>query len=161
MNDLISRQAAISALTDEAECNPWDYSPLDAILTIKALPSAEPGRKKPEQPESAKEYCEECEHIEMCSWYPYEGCEFRDIGTYARGYNDAKREIALSGEYERAYQRGKADAERKKGRPYLKKIGGEYGYWACSQCHEPISICANYCSHCGAKMGGDADADTN
>ena len=29
---------------------------------------------------------------------------------YAKGYNDAKREIALSGEYERAYQRGKADA---------------------------------------------------
>ena len=31
---------------------------------------------------------------------------------YARGYNDAKREIALSGEYERAYQRGKEDAQR-------------------------------------------------
>lgn len=30
---------------------------------------------------------------------------------YARGYNDAKREIALSGEYERAYQRGKASAQ--------------------------------------------------
>ena len=27
-------------------------------------------------------------------------------GSYERGYNDAKREIALSGEYERAYQRG-------------------------------------------------------
>lgn len=42
MNDLISRQAAISALTDEAECEPLDYSPLDAILTIKALPTAQP-----------------------------------------------------------------------------------------------------------------------
>lgn len=28
-------------------------------------------------------------------------------GFYANGYNDAKREIALSGEYERAYQRGR------------------------------------------------------
>lgn len=37
---------------------------------------------------------------------------------YVRGYNDAKREIALSGEYERAYQRGKDDAlsERKTGK---------------------------------------------
>ena len=33
-------------------------------------------------------------------------------GEYARGYNDAKREIALSGEYERAYQRGKEDAQQ-------------------------------------------------
>ena len=29
---------------------------------------------------------------------------------YNSGYNVAKKEIALSGEYERAYQRGKADA---------------------------------------------------
>lgn len=32
--------------------------------------------------------------------------------AYARGYNTAKAEIALSGEYERAYQRGKTDAQR-------------------------------------------------
>ena len=30
--------------------------------------------------------------------------------VYARGYNDAKREIALSGEYERVYNRGKEAA---------------------------------------------------
>lgn len=30
--------------------------------------------------------------------------------AYARGYNDAKKEIALSGEYERAYRRGWHDA---------------------------------------------------
>ena len=34
-------------------------------------------------------------------------------GSYEQGYNDAKREIALSGEYERCYERGKADAEKK------------------------------------------------
>ena len=32
--------------------------------------------------------------------------------AYARGYNTAKAEIALSGEYERAYQRGKSDAQQ-------------------------------------------------
>jgi len=33
--------------------------------------------------------------------------------AYAKGYNAAKREIALSGEYERAYKRGVKDAEKK------------------------------------------------
>lgn len=42
-----------------------------------AFASAQPER--PEQPESAKEYCAECDHIEMCRWYPYEGCEFRGL----------------------------------------------------------------------------------
>lgn len=32
--------------------------------------------------------------------------------AYAKGYNTAKSEIALSGEYERAYMRGKKDALR-------------------------------------------------
>jgi len=36
------------------------------------------------------------------------------IPSYEAGYNDAKREIALSGEYERAYERGKADAQTEK-----------------------------------------------
>ena len=31
---------------------------------------------------------------------------------YAKGYNDAKRDIALSGEYERAYQRGYEDGRK-------------------------------------------------
>lgn len=35
------------------------------------------------------------------------------IPSYETGYNDAKREIALSGEYEKAYERGKADAQPK------------------------------------------------
>ena len=31
--------------------------------------------------ESAKQYCANCNHVEMCRWYPYEGCEFIDPGT--------------------------------------------------------------------------------
>lgn len=41
------------------------------------LPSAQ--QERPEQPESAKEYCAECNHNEVCRWYPYEGCEFRSL----------------------------------------------------------------------------------
>ena len=30
------------------------------------------------QTETAKEYCLGCIHIDMCCWYPYEGCAFRE-----------------------------------------------------------------------------------
>jgi len=60
--------------------------------------------------EESKAYCAECDHIEMCSWYPHDGCEWLKTDRYNAGYNAAKKEIALSGEYERAYERGKADA---------------------------------------------------
>ena len=49
----------------------------DINYFAEELPSAQPDR--PEQPESAREYCAECDHIEMCRWYPYEGCEFRSL----------------------------------------------------------------------------------
>ena len=26
--------------------------------------------------EESKAYCSECDHIEMCSWYPHYGCEW-------------------------------------------------------------------------------------
>ena len=29
----------------------------------------------------AEKYCSECIHCEVCSWYPYDGCEFRDLPT--------------------------------------------------------------------------------
>lgn len=97
----MAKQKAFGMLTAEG-----------ALRAVANAPTIEPERKKPEQQESAKEYCNDCIHCEMCSWYPVEGCEFKDNDhvQYVRGYNDAKREIALSGEYERAYQRGKEDA---------------------------------------------------
>lgn len=52
------------------------------------------------------------EHRQLAKWLK----ELRDyrerMPSYEAGYNDAKREIALSGEYERAYERGKEDAKR-------------------------------------------------
>ena len=77
-------------------------------MAIKAL---EQEHLNPEADrEESKAYCAECDHIEMCSWYPHDGCEWLKTDRYNAGYNAAKREIALSGEYERAYERGKADA---------------------------------------------------
>lgn len=32
-----------------------------------------------EDRKAAEDYCAECDHIEMCRWYPFEGCEFRSL----------------------------------------------------------------------------------
>jgi len=61
--------------------------------------------------------CKECasEHRQLAEWLK-ELKDYRErIPSYEAGYNDAKREIALSGEYQRAYERGKKDAELKMG----------------------------------------------
>ena len=44
------------------------------------------------------------------------------IPSYEEGYNDAKREIALSGEYERAYERGKDDAQTERWNPISERL---------------------------------------
>ena len=31
------------------------------------------------QRQDAEKYCESCRHVEMCRWYPFEGCEFKDV----------------------------------------------------------------------------------
>lgn len=81
---------------------------------LRKLPPVTPRSLNPEADrEESKAYCAECDHIEMCSWYPHDGCEWLKTDRYNAGYNAAKREIALSGEYERAYERGKADAQPK------------------------------------------------
>ena len=49
------------------------------------------------------------------------------IPSYEAGYNDAKIEIALSGEYERAYERGKQDAEQTRWIPVSERLPEEYG----------------------------------
>ncbi len=41
MSDLISRAAAIEALEHDRDTMPYEYSASDAIITIKALPSAQ------------------------------------------------------------------------------------------------------------------------
>ena len=87
MSDLISRQDAIRIIEEdkiddetmqimkeieigsEAETvNITCDRHIDMIITLP-----------PVQQKSAAEYCAECNHIEMCRWYPYEGCEFRQI----------------------------------------------------------------------------------
>lgn len=57
--------------------------------------------------------------------------------AYSAGYNAAKREIALSGEYERAYKRGVKDAEKK-----------------CENCE-----CGNPCLYCKHQFEPKAESE--
>ena len=124
---------------------------------LEKLPPVTPRSLNPEADrEESKAYCAECDHIEMCSWYPHDGCEWLKTGRYNTGYNAAKREIALSGEYERAYERGKADAQPKTGR-WIPKTKN---WWECSECGQMIYSETEsdklkfhaFCGKCGAKM---------
>ena len=160
--DAISRQSvlnALYALCDTGETlkeNPWRDNPhIDAVVeTIEELPPVNLRSLNPEADrEASKAYCAECDHVEMCSWYPHDGCEWLKTDRYNAGYNAAKREIVLSGEYERAYERGKADAQTKTGH----WIDSPNGYFTqCSECglHGAIGIYKHYgwCPKCGAKM---------
>ena len=167
--DTVSREAVKSDLCelcgDKNSC-PCVNGDCDDLNAINALPPVTPRSLNPEADrEESKAYCAECDHIEMCSWYPHDGCEWLKTDRYNAGYNAAKREIALSGEYERAYERGKADAQPKMGRWISFGIQGEIDgqivrAFTCSKCGA-ISIFrvsngnivnGGLCPNCGAKM---------
>ena len=139
MKDLISRAFMKSLGAKCIATRDERTNELIAIIGIDELPSAQPERKKCELPEearkSAEEYCEECNHIEMCGWYPYEGCEFRSI----------------------------TQPERKRGRWIRITQGAMPEKYICPFCHrtvesygpeELLSVRYPYC-HCGADMRGD------
>ena len=113
-------------------------------IQLEKLPSTQPERKKGELPEearkSAEEYCEECNHIEMCGWYPYEGCEFRSITQSER-------------------KKGKWIPHKEISREYIGTVlvSVIYDYWLCDACGyrvkngQPLH---NFCPNCGADMRG-------
>ena len=79
---------------DDRDCDKCPVGMHDeCALELKRLALKELERISPkeEQPESAYEYCAECNHIEMCRWYPYEGCEFRDL---PKACTESQRESA-------------------------------------------------------------------
>ena len=140
-NDLILR--VNMSETERLEQNPCEDAVIDTILSSKSsfkndfacgffidkirdLPPVTQRSLNPETDrEESKAYCAECDHIEMCSWYPHDGCEWLKTDRYNAGYNAAKREIALSGEYERAYERGKQDAEQTRWIPVSERVPQE------------------------------------
>ena len=133
VKDCISRQQAIDALDKHIDTfDAIDTNYLCGLRTamsiLKEMPSAQPER--PEQSESAKEYCAECNHIEMCRWYPYEGCEFRSLPS--------------------------AQPERKTARWEILYPNHTYKYH-CSECGANYKYMFDFCPSCGARMDGEAN----
>lgn len=80
MDDLISRQAAIDALNKMKIYRPLDsdrYVISDCLNKIVNLPSAQPETEERTLTEDDYAYCMNCDHVEMCRWYPVYGCEFK------------------------------------------------------------------------------------
>lgn len=81
MDDLISRQAAIELLQEKIKKIYF----LKTVSTnlgkwLNELPSIPlPKINLEKNKKESQEYCAECEHAEMCSWYPCDGCVFRQI----------------------------------------------------------------------------------
>lgn len=94
-------------------------------------------------------WCENCDHIEMCKWYPTCGCEFRQI--------DGKplHTIKTTGEAE-SVRRGQWIEKE-----HYHVHGEEYCDCECSICCHRISrvrgYYPNYCEECGSMNGGDLD----
>lgn len=128
-----------------------------------------------------KEYCAECDHVEMCQWYPNEGCEFRSLpsaqteNTILKAINNIR---ALTGCEEliitdkdsmRTWDANgveyKLYPERKKGEWLeVEDWNGDF-YYECSECKEPFTLfdgtpqdnLYNFCPNCGADMKGEEE----
>lgn len=80
-DDLISRRAAIELLQEKIKKIYF----LKTVSTnlgewLNELPSIpEPKINLEKNRKESQEYCAKCEHVEMCSWYPCDGCVFRQI----------------------------------------------------------------------------------
>lgn len=64
-DDIIRRDEATTALAEILNAP-----------TIEAKPVRKPKMSAAERKE-CEEWCKDCEHIEMCAWYPFGGCDFR------------------------------------------------------------------------------------
>ena len=101
MSDSIDRQAAIDALwkalyeyedktekqfqeSEDLDVGDWiehrtfvqNMNDIDR-QTILNLPSAQPETEERTLTEDDYAYCMNCDHVEMCRWYPMYGCEFK------------------------------------------------------------------------------------
>lgn len=153
MDDLISRQAARKKIEEECLVEYHNDEEMifrkDVLSVLRELPSVTPARPenlKEDRKESQK-YCAECYHAEMCSWYPYDGCEWlmtdRETRPKGKWIEDAKTY------YEELNKRGLMVDEYT---PYFTDD------IACSRCLAKFNIIDNetqffkFCPNCGEDM---------
>ena len=49
---------------------------IEALSTIEVKPVQKPKMSETDR-KKCEEWCKDCEHIEMCAWYPFGGCDFK------------------------------------------------------------------------------------
>ena len=114
-DDIIRRDEATMALAEILSAPTIEAEP------ARKLEMFEADRKK------CEEWCKDCEHIEMCAWYPFRGCDFRLLP--------------------------KPEQEVRRGRWEEDTSRGSYSIY-CSYCgsHKETICPSNYCPSCGAYM---------
>lgn len=87
MTDLIDRDKLLNALFAD--------QPDDWFGYIAEFPSATQSNESNAlgalERKQAEEYCADCDHIEMCGWRPYYGCEFRSLPKKAEWIEENRR----------------------------------------------------------------------
>ena len=101
------------------------------IDNLPSVSADRPTRGRKDATEEDYHYCDDCEAVEMCMWYPYRECQFKV-----------------------SRPSGQWIAQKHKGE-YV-----EFDVYVCSECGIVGGIQANewnYCPNCGADMRGESD----
>ena len=173
MSDFISRQSLIDALNKFA---PEHYTALVNSIIMKE-PSAVPTCNKTEQVEDCISRQAAIDYLMTnMAWYNEDGYEESEdeklsaITDLINGVPSAEPDYDLGGYSTRlwkaAYERGKAEPERKKGKWQITNAYPHNIY--CSECHKKFgqthwavwedgSLPRNFCPHCGAMMEGESN----
>lgn len=113
-----------------AEClkHNWtiDFNDMEDFCDM-AIEALSP-RRREEATEEDSAYCDDCEAVEMCMWYPHDGCQFkvsRPKGEWIFNPTDA--------------------------------IDLMFTKPKCSECGFESADGGNFCSNCGARMKGGAE----
>ena len=105
----------------------WDADGCTCKITglLAGNPVSGCENRTPEAERKASEaWCENCEHIEMCKWYPFCGCEFRGLTK---------------------------PAEPETAQWLHRRVNG-YNVRECSRCGKQVQYVSNFCPDCGRKM---------
>lgn len=80
----------------------------------------------------SEEWCDDCNHIEMCRWYPTQGCEFK---------GGLHKELRKSWSKQGLFPDG---------------FGGARVGYTCPYCKQYVPYAGKYCGKCGERvLGGD------
>lgn len=83
----------------------------------------------------SEEWCADCDHIEMCRWYPTQGCEFKS-GLHP----ELRQKWSKQGLYPDGF-------------------GGVKVGYTCPYCHKYVPYAGKFCGKCGMPVqGGEDDA---